>query len=33
LMQSANPLPNVTGRVCPQEIQCQGGGLHEHRTD
>lgn len=24
LMQSANPLPNVTGRVCPQEIQCQG---------
>jgi glutamate synthase (NADPH/NADH) small chain len=20
----ANPLPNVTGRVCPQEIQCQG---------
>ena len=32
LMQSANPLPNVTGRFCPQEIQCQGG-LHEHRTD
>jgi glutamate synthase (NADPH/NADH) small chain len=24
LIQEANPLPNVTGRVCPQEIQCQG---------
>lgn len=24
LIQSANPLPNVTGRVCPQELQCQG---------
>ena len=24
LIQSCNPLPNVTGRVCPQELQCQG---------
>ena len=24
LMKASNPLPNVTGRVCPQEIQCQG---------
>jgi glutamate synthase (NADPH/NADH) small chain len=24
LIKTANPLPNVTGRVCPQEIQCQG---------
>ncbi len=24
LIQSANPLPDVTGRVCPQELQCQG---------
>lgn len=24
LIESANPLPNVTGRVCPQEAQCQG---------
>jgi glutamate synthase (NADPH/NADH) small chain len=24
LIGDANPLPNVTGRVCPQEIQCQG---------
>lgn len=24
LIQQANPLPNVTGRVCPQELQCQG---------
>jgi glutamate synthase (NADPH/NADH) small chain len=24
LIQSCNPLPNVTGRVCPQEHQCQG---------
>ena len=24
LMQSSNPLPDVTGRVCPQELQCQG---------
>lgn len=24
LIESSNPLPNVTGRVCPQEKQCQG---------
>jgi glutamate synthase (NADPH/NADH) small chain len=24
LIQACNPLPNVTGRVCPQEVQCQG---------
>jgi len=24
LIQGSNPLPNVTGRVCPQEHQCQG---------
>lgn len=24
LIHNANPLPNVTGRVCPQELQCQG---------
>ncbi|MFT6925999.1 MAG: glutamate synthase (NADPH/NADH) small chain [Psychromonas sp.] len=24
LIRNANPLPNVTGRVCPQEVQCQG---------
>jgi len=24
LIKEANPLLNVTGRVCPQEIQCQG---------
>jgi glutamate synthase (NADPH/NADH) small chain len=24
LIESANPLPDVTGRVCPQELQCQG---------
>lgn len=24
LIQKSNPLPNVTGRVCPQEHQCQG---------
>ncbi len=24
LIKESNPLPNVTGRVCPQEIQCQG---------
>lgn len=25
LIESANPLPDVTGRVCPQELQCQSG--------
>jgi len=24
LIKESNPLPNVTGRICPQEIQCQG---------
>ena len=24
LMEGSNPLPDVTGRVCPQELQCQG---------
>lgn len=24
LIKEANPLPNVTGRICPQELQCQG---------
>jgi glutamate synthase (NADPH) small chain len=24
LIEDCNPLPNVTGRVCPQELQCQG---------
>ena len=24
LIKDSNPLPNVTGRVCPQELQCQG---------
>ncbi len=28
LISSANPLPNVTGRVCPQELQCQGVCTH-----
>ena len=25
LIESCNPLPDVTGRVCPQELQCQSG--------
>ncbi len=24
LIEASNPLPDVTGRVCPQELQCQG---------
>ena len=24
LIESCNPLPDVTGRICPQELQCQG---------
>ncbi|NVO13458.1 MAG: sulfide/dihydroorotate dehydrogenase-like FAD/NAD-binding protein [Rhodoplanes sp.] len=31
LIESCNPLPNVTGRVCPQELQCQGVCKHTHR--
>ncbi|MBI4754235.1 MAG: sulfide/dihydroorotate dehydrogenase-like FAD/NAD-binding protein [Betaproteobacteria bacterium] len=29
LIESCNPLPNVTGRVCPQELQCQGVCAHQ----
>jgi len=29
LLESCNPLPNVTGRVCPQELQCQGMCIHQ----
>ena len=29
MLESCNPLPNVTGRVCPQELQCQGMCLHK----
>ena len=28
LIEGINPLPNVTGRVCPQELQCQGVCAH-----
>ncbi|MDR1935364.1 MAG: FAD-dependent oxidoreductase, partial [Candidatus Accumulibacter sp.] len=28
LIENINPLPNVTGRVCPQELQCQGVCAH-----
>ena len=31
LIKEANPLPNVTGRICPQEIQCQGVCTHNKR--
>lgn len=31
LLESCNPLPNVTGRVCPQELQCQGVCAHQQR--
>lgn len=31
LLESCNPLPNVTGRVCPQELQCQGVCSHQQR--
>ncbi|MGB4891819.1 MAG: NAD(P)-binding protein, partial [Propionicimonas sp.] len=30
MLESCNPLPNVTGRVCPQELQCQGLCIHKH---
>ncbi len=29
LLEKCNPLPNVTGRVCPQELQCQGMCIHK----
>ncbi len=31
LIESVNPLPNVTGRVCPQELQCQGVCAHSKK--
>jgi len=31
LIEACNPLPNVTGRVCPQEHQCQGVCAHTGR--
>jgi glutamate synthase (NADPH/NADH) small chain len=31
LIESCNPLPDVTGRVCPQELQCQGVCTHTKR--
>ena len=31
LIEGCNPLPNVTGRVCPQELQCQGVCTHTRR--
>lgn len=31
LLEECNPLPNVTGRVCPQELQCQGVCSHQKR--
>ena len=31
LIENCNPLPNVTGRVCPQELQCQGVCTHQKR--
>ena len=31
LIEQSNPLPNVTGRVCPQELQCQGVCAHQKR--
>lgn len=29
MLESCNPLPNVTGRVCPQELQCEGVCIHK----
>lgn len=29
-LEKVNPLPNVTGRVCPQELQCQSHCVHKH---
>lgn len=31
IVEESNPLPNVTGRVCPQELQCQGVCVHKAR--
>jgi len=30
MLEDCNPLPDVTGRVCPQELQCQGVCIHRH---
>ena len=30
MLDDCNPLPDVTGRVCPQELQCQGVCIHKH---
>jgi glutamate synthase (NADPH/NADH) small chain len=30
LIESCNPLPDVTGRVCPQELQCQGVCIYKN---
>ena len=30
MLEDCNPLPDVTGRVCPQELQCQGVCIHKH---
>jgi len=30
MLEGCNPLPDVTGRVCPQELQCQGVCIHKH---
>ncbi len=29
MLEECNPLPDVTGRVCPQELQCQGVCIHK----
>ena len=29
LLEDCNPLPDVTGRVCPQELQCEGVCIHK----
>ena len=31
VIENCNPLPNVTGRVCPQELQCQGVCAHNRQ--
>lgn len=33
LVEAINPLPNVTGRVCPQELQCQSVCAHKHAME
>ena len=29
MLEGCNPLPDVTGRVCPQELQCEGVCIHK----